>query len=82
MDKMTYLDAKEARELAETSNAPRNRLYKAIKDMSKDGITTLWWNFDGMTDKRILEIIKELKSKGYTVDDSLLEEGNSIKVTW
>lgn len=63
-----FVDAKSARNLAETSSALKNHIAKLIRDESEEGRTMLDYCIWGVCGAQVNSVTEELRGLGYTVD--------------
>ncbi len=84
MEEKKFLTAKEARELAESSQCLKNRVYKAIREEAKECRTMLTWEVRGSSQLIINNLITSLRNDGYIVSRSEPTEGisDTIAISW
>lgn len=75
----SFVSAKIARSLAETSNAFKNHVAKMIDDTAKEGMTEITYSVWGICDAQVNAIEKELKDLGYKVDIDTKNKDLTIK---
>jgi hypothetical protein len=76
----TFIAAKTAREIAETTSAFKNHIAKIIDDTAKEGITQVSYFIGNICDIQLNAIIKELADLGYEVD--LNGENEELVIKW
>lgn len=60
--------AAEARALADSTTLPLKRIYKAIEEEATEGITSLVWSLDNLSNVQVDTIKSALKAEGYKVE--------------
>ena len=63
----TFVSAKTARNIAETTSAFRNHIAKIIDDTAKEGVTQLSYFVGNICDVQVNMVISELNELGYEV---------------
>lgn len=64
------ITAKEARELADSSDYALRHIYKYIRERAEENSTTLEWCIDQLSKATLETIITHLKEDGYTLEVS------------
>ena len=63
----TFVSAKTARHIAETTSAFKNHIAKIIEDTAKEGMTQLIYFVDDICNAQVNRVISELSELGYDV---------------
>jgi len=77
--------AVDARTIADSTNALSNRIYKEIRELSKEGVCELEWGLFMHSSTLIEKVKKELEEAGYNIefeyenDDTSKLRGMSIR---
>lgn len=87
MEEKKFLTAKEARELAESSQYMKNRVYKCIHEEAKECHTMLTWDVQGSSQSIIDSLVAKLREDGYSVDylrdeDEMEIDHGCIVIKW
>ena len=64
----TFVAAKTAREIAETTSAFKNHVAKIIDDTAKEGMTQVIYFVSDICDAQVNAVVNELIDLGYVVD--------------
>lgn len=76
----SFVSAKTARSLAETSNAFKNHIAKFIDEEAKEGRTELHYSTCGVCEIQVDTVTNELTELGYKVDFE--EEDQELIIKW
>lgn len=82
MENKIYLTAKEAREIASTSMAMKNHLYKQIKEEAKECRTSTFWCVEGSSENIVNKLIQDLENDGYQVERDMEDNPGVLVVKW
>ncbi len=76
----TFVSAKTARHIAETTSAFKNRVAKMIDETAKEGMTQVVYFVDDICDAQVNSVINELKGLNYEVE--LDDENKKLTIKW
>ena len=81
LEQKKTINAKEARDLANTSVAPLNHIYKAIKETAKYGGVFTGYYWDSVSGNLLQTIVDDLRKNGFSVYCYIEnEQGESIAI--
>lgn len=76
----TFVSAKTARNIAETTNAFKNHIAKIIEETAKEGMTQLIYFVGDICDIQVKKVINELNELGYEV--VLNDKTQELTIKW